>query len=207
MIKKIFFFGGGIIVFIAGALFYGILLNVQEVSLEQAIESKRLTQLGKIHIVVERSAYTLGLYSDSVLIKNYRAVFGSNKKHKTNNNDKATPIGNYKICSVDTVHKYGKLFKLNYPNLEDAEEGLLKKNITQKEYDALRFEFYYGTCTNANTALGGNIGIHGMGKLDYLIKNLPFVFNWTDGSIALCNESIDELHSIIKEGTAVVIKP
>ena len=40
----------------------------------------------------------------------------------------------------------------------------------------------------------------------YIFKNLPFVFNWTNGSIAMSDENIDEIHSVIREGTEVVIK-
>lgn len=54
--------------------------------------------------------------------------------------------------------------------------------------------------------LGGNIGIHGIGRLNPIFKNLPFVYNWTDGSIAISNESLDELLSVINTGTQVVIK-
>jgi hypothetical protein len=54
--------------------------------------------------------------------------------------------------------------------------------------------------------LGGNLGLHGIGKFNFIIKNLPFVFNWTNGSIALSDEDIDEIFSIVKVGTKVVIK-
>jgi len=32
------------------------------------------------------------------------------------------------------------------------------------------------------------------------------VFNWTDGSIALSDEDIEEIYSVIKIGTKVIIK-
>ena len=54
--------------------------------------------------------------------------------------------------------------------------------------------------------LGGEIGIHGIGRLNYIFKNLPFVYNWTNGSIAMSDEDIDELYSVVKLGTKVVIK-
>ncbi|MCK7523557.1 MAG: L,D-transpeptidase [Ignavibacteriales bacterium] len=78
--------------------------------------------------------------------------------------------------------------------------------ITQKQFDQLKFEFYYEGCPQANTILGGNLGIHGLGKFDYILKNLPFVYNWTDGSISVSNEAIDEIFSVVQKGTKVVIK-
>ncbi len=121
-------------------------------------------------------------------------------------NDGATPVGVYKICEIDTLSKYHKFFKLNYPNLNDATEALRKGIITQKQFDDIKFEFYYGDCTDSTTALGGNVGIQGIGEYNSIFKNLPFVYNWTDGSVAISNENIDELYKVVKKGTKVVIK-
>jgi murein L,D-transpeptidase YafK len=104
------------------------------------------------------------------------------------------------------TYKYYKFIKINYPNLEDASEALRKSLITQKQFNQLKFEFYYEECTNCQYSLGGEIGIHGIGRLNPIFKNLPFVYNWTDGSIALCNEDLDEILTVISEGTKVVIK-
>jgi hypothetical protein len=90
--------------------------------------------------------------------------------------------------------------------LDDAAEALRKGWITQSGFNQLKFEFYYEGCTKYNEVLGGDIGIHGIGRLNYIFKNLPFVFNWTNGSIAMSDENMNELYSIIKVGTKVVIK-
>lgn len=47
---------------------------------------------------------------------------------------------------------------------------------------------------------------YGIGRLNPIFKNLPFVYNWTDGSIALSNEDLDEILTVTKQGTQVVIK-
>ena len=60
-------------------------------------------------------------------------------------------------------------------------------------------------CSPAETSLSANIGIHGMGKYNFIFKNLPFIFNWTNGSIAVSDESIDELYPLVKIGTKVTI--
>lgn len=41
----------------------------------------------------------------------------------------ATPVGNYKVCSISQNYVYHKFLKLNYPNLEDAAEALRKSLI------------------------------------------------------------------------------
>jgi murein L,D-transpeptidase YafK len=207
MLKNIVLFSGGIILFVFGIVVYGIVLNLREPTLAEAMAEKGFTKLENAHILIEKHSYSLNLYEDSVLIKTYRANFGLNINNpKSKANDKATPVGEYTICDIDTVHKYYKFLRLNYPNLNDAAEALRKNIITQKEFDELKFQFYYEDCTDANTPLGGNVGIHGIGEYNSIFKNLPFVFNWTDGSVAVTNEDINEIYSVVKKGTKVVIR-
>ena len=207
ILKSALFFGGGIILFIAGVIIYGILLNLREVSLDDAMRDKGFTKLSDPNIIIDRKDYTLNLYEDTVLIKSYRANFGKNVNNvKTRANDFATPVGTYQICSVDKDPKYYIELRLNYPNINDITEALRKNMITQKEFDQLKFQYYYEGCLSLDTPLGNDVSIHGIGEYDFIFKNLPFVFNWTDGSIAVSNEDIDELNSVVSKGTKVVIR-
>ena len=207
VLKNIIYLTFAIIIFFFGVIVYGIVLNLRDVPLSEAMIKKGYSEITNPKIVVDRHNYTLGIYEDSVLIKNYRVSFGKSvHTPKTRAGDKATPVGVYKICKIYTTHKYDKFFQLNYPSLEDGTDALRKGLISQKEYNDIKFEYYYEGCTKYHNVLGGNIGIHGIGELNYIFKNLPFVFNWTDGSIAMSNENIDEIYSVIREGTEVVIK-
>lgn len=207
IIRNTIFIIGGTLVFIVGLILYGLILNIREVPLNNTMLSKGIAIITNPNIVIERNTFKLHLYSDTVFVKTYRAVFGRNhNKNKKTANDRATPLGNYEICSIDSLPDYGIFFRINYPNLTDANEALRIGQISQKEYDKLRFEYHYGNCTNNETNLGGKIGLHGNGKLDFVLKNLPFVYNWTDGSIALSNNAIEELNTVLKVGTKVVIK-
>ncbi|HUX92803.1 MAG TPA: L,D-transpeptidase [Ignavibacteriaceae bacterium] len=207
MLRSVILFSGGIILFVAGVIVYGIIINMREVPLSVDMSQKGFTKLDDPVIVVSRSSYSLKLYNDTVLIKSYTANFGRNVSvPKSKAGDLATPVGDYKICEIDTNTKYYKFFKINYPNIYDATEALRKGVITQQEFDKIKYDYYYGICPDPNTELGGNMGIHGIGRLDFLFKYLPFVYNWTDGSIAISNENMDELYSVVKKGTKVVIK-
>lgn len=206
-IKNIVLMSSGIILFLVGVIVYGIILNLKEVTLKEAMLSKGYEKLTSVNLVIDRQDYSLYLYQDSVLIKSYRANFGHNlQKEKTKTGDGATPVGTYKICKIDSTHKYHRFLRINYPNLEDAVDALRRGTITQREFNELKFEFYYDDCPNPDTELGGSIGIHGTGRLNYIFKNLPFVYNWTDGSVALSNENLDEILSVVKVGTKVVIR-
>ncbi len=207
LIRNVVIFSGGIVLFILGVIVYGILLNIREVPLHKILVEKGLTKLSDPSIVVDRSSYTLKLYDDTILIKSYRANFGRNVSiPKSKAGDLATPVGNYIICRIDTANKYYKFFQINYPNPDDASEALRKGVITQVQFDTLMYDNKNGICPDPNTPLGGNIGIHGIGRLNYIFRYLPFNYNWTDGSIALSNENIDELYSVVRKGTKVVIK-
>ena len=141
------------------------------------------------------------------MIKNYHASFGKNvNTPKTSANDLSTPVGTYQICSIDKDHQYYIKLKLNYPNINDITEALRKNLITQQEFDQLKFEFYYDDCPELETPLGNDVSIHGIGEYNFIFKNLPFVYNWTDGSVALSNEDIYELSTVVSKGTKVVIR-
>ena len=196
-----------IVLFLCGVIVYGIILNLREIPLSEALTQKGFSELKNPNIVIDRVSFTLNIYEDSVLVKTYRASFGRTlHKPKSRAGDGATPVGRYQVCSIDTSYKYYKFFRLNYPSIDDATDALKKGLISQKEFNNIKFEYYYEGCTGYNIVLGGNIGIHGFGKFNYVLKNLPFVFNWTDGSIALNDEDIEEIYSVIKIGTKVVIK-
>ena len=206
-VRNVIYISLTIILFMAGVIVYGVILNIREVSISKALLEKGFTRLQNPNIIIDRDTYALSLYEDTVLVKSYRVSFGRNiHKIKNKAGDEATPVGEYKICSIDTSHQYHIFFRLNYPNLNDAAEALRKGWITQKEFNQIKFEFYYEGCTKYNEALGGDIGIHGIGRLNYIFKNLPFVFNWTNGSIAMSDENMNELYSIVKVGTKVVVK-
>lgn len=207
LLRNIIFTIGAVILFLSGIIVYGIVLNLREIPLEEAMAQKGFTKLEDVNLVVNRKTYTLNLYEDTVFVKSYRASFGRNLLDKKKDaNDGATPVGEYKICSIENHPSYYKFLRLNYPNLDDAVEALRKSLITQKEFNEIKFQFYYEDCIDANTVLGGNIGIHGLGRLNYIFKNLPFVYNWTNGSIAISNENLDEILKVIHKGTKVVIK-
>lgn len=206
MLKNILYFIASIIVFVLGTVIYGIILNAREPSLPEAMVSKGLRYLVNVSIQIDRKKYTLDLYSDSILVKTYKAVFGRNSSpNKLYTNDDATPVGNYEICSIDTANQYYKMLRLNYPNKKDAAEALQMKFISKNDYDNIVDKIETGNCP---PVLRKNliIGIHGIGKLDFIFKNLPFVYNWTNGSIAVSNEDIDEIYSATRIGTEVVIK-
>lgn len=187
-------------------VFYGVILNLKEVTLADAMAKKGIISIDNPKLKVDRKNFRIELYSDDVLLKSYKAVFGKNNSLvKTAKDDKITPIGEYKICAKETSKVYFKFIRLNYPNQNDAAEGLKRQYLTKDEFDAIMLSHKFKECTPKETHLGSEIGIHGIGTYDLIFRNLPFSFNWTNGSIAVSNQNIDELYKIVKIGTPVSI--
>lgn len=206
MLKNTLYIFGSVVIFFAGVICYGIILNLREITLAQALTEKGIKEAKDVRLVVDRKNYKLNLYSQGILIKDYKAVFGKNSSIiKTSIDDNVTPIGEYKICAVDTSSRYHKFLHLDYPNKHDAAEALARSYINQDEFSSIMISIRHNECPPEETRLGSEIGIHGIGQYNIIFKNLPFSFNWTNGSIALSNESIDELYSVVKIGTPVKI--
>ncbi len=206
MLRNVIYISLSVILFFAGTLLYGIILNINELTLEESMKVKGINRIENPYLIVDRKNYNVELYSGDMKIKTYRAAFGKNRSSiKTSPDDFVTPVGEFKICDKIDSSKYYKKLILNYPTIKDAAEGLKKGIITQKEFYEIKSAQEQNVCPPFDTQLGGNISIHGLGKFNIIFKNLPFVFNWTDGSIAISNEGMDELFSVMKIGDDVKV--
>lgn len=206
MIKNILATFISILIFFSGVLFYGMLINLREIPLAEEMKNAGIEKISNPSIVIDRRNYKLTLFSDSIEVKSYKAVFGKSRKiEKKAFNDFVTPLGDYIICDKYDNHKYYKYLKLNYPNQSDAAEALKDKIISKKEFTRILNILKDNGCSYDETILGSNIGLHGIGKFDLIFKNLPFVFNWTNGSVALSNKDMEEIFSVVNKGTKVTI--
>ncbi len=207
MLRNIIYIIASTLFFFSGMVAYGIILHLREKTLDEMLREKNIKQLKNVSIQVDRRNYKLDLYSDTTKVKSYNVVFGRNSNPiKLSKDDYITPIGDYYICRIDTNNIYYKKLFLNYPNLKDAAEALRKNIISHREFISISNSIKNCGCSYSKTPLGADIGIQGTGDYNLIFKNLPFVFNWTNGSIALSNENIDELLSVISIGTKVTIK-
>ena len=205
MLRNLIYYSTSIVLFFGGMIVYGIILNIREETLYEAMQEKGITELNNVQLIVSRNNYTLDLYSDTTLVKTYKAVFGQGYgKIKTSKDDNITPIGTYDICRIDTNNFFYKKIYINYPNKKDAAEAFKNGVINKNEFALLMIDG--SKCPASKTRLGANIGIQGIGEYNFIFKNLPFAFNWTNGSIAVSNENIDEIISVLSDKTRVEIR-
>lgn len=206
MVRNIVYFVLSVIIFFTGVLLYGAALNSRDVPLSEAMRKKGLKKLENVSLIIRRSNYKLDLYSDSVYVKSYRVVFGmSSKPRKLGSNLRSTPIGRYKICDKVPNYYFGKLIKIGFPNFEDAVSALRAGTIGLSEFNKIEEALALGECPPVK-APDSEIGIHGTGKLNFIFKHLPFSYNWTGGSVAMSDENLEEIYSIINIGDKIVIK-
>lgn len=86
---------------------------------------------------------------------------------------------------------------ISYPNVRDAERGRSDGRISKEEARAIARAEGSGRCPPWDTALGGEIYIHGRGASA----------DWTWGCIALDDPDMAELYAAVSVGTEVEIVP
>lgn len=204
MIKNLLYLIGSFAIFFLGIILYGVFLSKSSESLSTILAQKNIKEIVNPKIIVTKSKYNLALYSDATLLKNYKVVLGRVVSDKIKL--PSTPAGKYRICEKVDNFKYHKLLRLNFPNSSNASELLMENKISKSEYKKIIQAENDGICPPEEIEFIKNFGIQGIGKYDLIFKNMPFVFNWTNGSVAVSNENIDELFSVCEVGTEVIIR-
>jgi murein L,D-transpeptidase YafK len=149
-------------------------------------------------IEVLKSKRQLILYSGDRIVKTYRIGLGFTPEgSKARQGDGRTPEGSYYVCSKNPKSLYFLSLGLSYPNEADASRGLKEGLISTAQFQQITAAIKRGGVPLWNTALGGEIFIHGAGSKK----------DWTWGCVALENEDIQELFSAVPKGTPVTIKP
>lgn len=121
---------------------------------------------------------------------------------KKSRGDKVTPKGAYRIGWENDKSQFRHFYGLTYPSIHDANLAIIQRRISIKEYQHIVSANQNNQIPPQNTALGGQVGIHGLGSRD--LKKHQAI-NWTFGCIALTNKQIDEIAIYLKVGMVVVV--
>nr|WP_295900082.1 L,D-transpeptidase family protein [uncultured Bdellovibrio sp.] len=138
-------------------------------------------------ILVSKDRKDLYLIQDDVVLKTYKVAFGLQPNgHKQFEGDQKTPEGIYYIDSKNPQSAYYLSLHVSYPNKADTEYARSK-----------------------GKSPGGNIMVHGFPNPDRP-DFLRFVqgfhpYNWTAGCMAVTNEEIREIYSVVDVGTTIEI--
>ena len=117
--------------------------------------------------------------------------------------DNMTPLGRFRITHIERDTAFHRFVGLSYPDAERANSGRRQGAVSEPELQAILAAHRHKKAPPQNTALGGRIGIHGLGKAD---PRLHEAMNWTRGCVALTNRQIDSLLPWLHIGMTVEIR-
>jgi murein L,D-transpeptidase YafK len=117
--------------------------------------------------------------------------------------DHTTPLGNYRIVHIRPSCSFDTFYLLDYPTAEHAEAATRSGRLTEKGREAILAAFEEGRAPPQDTALGGAIGIHGIGRGSLKVHK---AYNWTDGCVALTNEQLHDFARYAAVGMRVIIR-
>ena len=166
--------------------------------MSQKNAQKLPAQIDNPRLIVKKSERKLELFDGEKLLKTYRVVLGfAPVGDKKIEGDGKTPLGDFYVFTKNDQSRFYLSLGLSYPNTDDAERGLRENLISQSEYDEIVRAIAENRMPPQNTALGGEIYIHGGGTAK----------DWTWGCVALENELMRELFDAVPAGAKVTILP
>ena len=137
------------------------------------------------HVVVYKHDRRLVLLSTGKEVKSYRVALGAEPSGpKTRQGDHRTPEGSYVLDSRNGRSQFYKAYHISYPSSKDI---LSARKL--------------------GVAPGGDIMLHGLGKGYGWVGKAHALHDWTDGCVAVTNEEIDEIWTLVRVGTPIEIKP
>jgi len=135
-------------------------------------------------IVISKSRRRLELYSGGKVVRTYRVGLGLDPVNdKVRQGDRRTPEGSFYIFIKNPRSSFYLSLGLSYPDIEDAERGLRDGLISRAQYNRIARAIRRGERPPQNTALGGDIFIHGHGSQS----------DWTWGCVALDDKDMKEI--------------
>jgi len=114
-----------------------------------------------------------------------------------------TPKGEFRVERINPNSQYATFIGINYPNPRVADQALSEGLITQEEAERIRRHYQQYRLSYPNTTLGGHIGIHGLGNRDPFLNQRV---DWTEGCLAVENDQVRLLHSLVEIDTPVLIQ-
>ncbi len=155
---------------------------------------------------IDKSRSELLVKRDDTIVKRYRAATGrGGEGTKRAKGDKKTPVGVYRIVDFKGDSRFHFFMQIDYPNLLDAWYGYKNELIDASEFREITTAVKNNRKPPQDTALGGQIGIHGIGDMNNEKREIHARENWTAGCIALTNDEISELRQYVTIGTPIVI--
>jgi len=136
-------------------------------------------------VVVYKGDRLLQLKSKGRVVRSFEIALGSQPKgHKLYEGDGRTPEGVYKLDWRNSYSQFHRSIHISYP-----------RNVDQE------------VAGSRGVSPGGMIMIHGIPDGRHP-DEMGHPFNdWTNGCLAVTNEEMDEIWSMVEDGTTIIIFP
>lgn len=136
-------------------------------------------------VVIYKSDRLLQLKSKGRVVQSYEIALGAQPRgHKLSEGDNRTPEGVYTLDWRNASSRFYRSIHISYPR-EDEQVTALRRGVSP----------------------GGLIMIHGLPngrRADDM--NHPNN-DWTNGCVAVTNDEMDEIWSLVEDGTTIIIFP
>jgi murein L,D-transpeptidase YafK len=137
------------------------------------------------HILILKKDHVMELVAGGKIIRTYKVALGQGGlAPKEREGDARTPEGHYVIDARYEHSAYHKALHVSYPDAADRKRAA-KLGISP----------------------GGAIMIHGLPNGKGWVGGRHRLFDWTLGCIAVTDEEIDEVWTLVPVGTPVEIRP
>ncbi|MDN6322322.1 MAG: L,D-transpeptidase family protein [Halomonas sp.] len=159
----------------------------------------------ELWVLVDDQDATLSVFRGNALVDRFAPISLGRAGAKTQRvrGDNVTPKGEFRINRFNYESQWQTFIGIDFPTPTHARMALEKGIYSQADYDDY-FDYYRRNGhPPQNTALGGAIGIHGLGSAD---PDIHGRYHWTQGCVAVTNEQIDRLVELVGVGTRVVIR-
>jgi len=157
-------------------------------------------------IEIHKAKRSLALYCGEALKVRLKVALGGEPEGaKLRQGDHKTPVGEYRVVTRNRRSRFHLFLGLSYPNIADAKRALGERRISRSHYQRVVLAITQGRRPPWNTAMGGAIGIHGVGKRWGFLGSIHRASDWTDGCIAVTNDEIEKIWGMAPMGTRVSI--
>jgi murein L,D-transpeptidase YafK len=136
-------------------------------------------------VLILKKDHVLELLAGGKVIKTYKVALGrGGLAAKQQEGDGRTPEGHYVIDSRNAESHYHRALHVSYPNADDRQRA-----------------------ARLGVSPGGAIMIHGLPNGMGLLGASHRLYDWTLGCVAVTDDEIDEIWSLVPVGTPVEIRP
>jgi murein L,D-transpeptidase YafK len=175
-------------------------------AIEQMLaHAERPRHAEELWILVDDQKATLSVYRGDMLVDRFFPVSlgrGGAKAERLRGS-RVTPRGEFRVNRLDPDSRWHIFIGIDYPAPIHARLALSSGVFSEQDYDDYLRDYQQTGQPPQDTALGGAIGIHGIGRAD---PDIHARFHWTEGCVAVTNAQIERLSELVEVGTRVVIR-